>query len=318
MGLEDIGTFVEAAEAGSLTGAARTLGVPKSTVSRRIARLEEELGLELIRRSSRTFHLTEAGEALFRRSAPALRDIAEAKHLLQDAGTEPAGDLRVTAPIDIGSAPPFVHFCVAFHVAYPKVRLSVDLTDRFVDIVAEGFDLAFRLHVQPLEDRTSLKVRHLGPLTIGLYASPAYLARAGRPLDPGALVEHDVVGVQRMGTDERFPLRRIGDTEVTPFAVRASLLTNSMTFVPSAVEAGAGIGLVPDMIARGLVANGTLVRVLDDWEVPPATLSLLWPVSRLLSPRLRAFLDFVASESPLPGCGATHGSKEGSPTPSGS
>ncbi len=206
MGLEDIGTFVEVAERGSLSAAARELGVPKSTVSRRIARLERELGQELIRRSSRAFRLTEAGDALYRRSAPAIRDLAEATRAVSDAGSEPRGDLRVTAPIDLGTATRFVEFLIAFHDARPQVRLSIDLTDRYVDLAAEGYDLAFRVHSHALEDRATLKMRRIGPFTVGLYASPRYLDRAGRPAHPSELVDHATVGVLVMGASERWLL----------------------------------------------------------------------------------------------------------------
>jgi DNA-binding transcriptional LysR family regulator len=298
MGLEDIGTFVEAAERGSLTAAARELGVPKSTVSRRIARLERELGQELIRRSSRTFRLTEAGEALFRQSAPAIRDLAEATRAVAEAGSEPQGDLRITAPLDLGSAPPFVALLTEFRVSWPKVRLVVELTDRYVDLVAEGYDLAFRIHSHALEDRSSLKMRRVGPFTVGLYASPRYLDRAGRPAHPRDLQGHEMVGFVRIG----MPWTLIGkDGERESVTVEPSLLTASMSFVPAALEAGAGIGFVANFIAQASVARGALERVLPEWESPGATLSIVWPASRQTSPRLRAFLDYTAKHLPS-GC----------------
>jgi DNA-binding transcriptional LysR family regulator len=301
VGLDDIRTFVIAARRGSLSGAARDLGVPKSTVSRRIARLEDELGQELIRRSSRTFRMTEAGEALFARSAPAIHDLDEATAIVRGAGPEPAGDLRITAPVDVGSSPAFVRFCVAFRDAYPKIKLTVDLTDRYVDVVAEGYDLAFRIHARPLESRTTLKARKLGPLAIGIYASPAYLKRRGRPTHPSELLDHDVIGVVRPEGGERWLLRR-NDEKPVWFEVRPSLLTSSMPFLPSAVEAGAGLGLVADLVMAPLVDAGTVERVLPEWEVPPATFSLVWPASRVEVPRLRALLDFIAAD--FPKCGS--------------
>jgi DNA-binding transcriptional LysR family regulator len=301
MGLEDIGTFVEAVERGSLTAAARELGVPKSTVSRRIARLEKDLGHELIRRSSRTFRLTEVGEAFYRRSAPAIKDLAEATQTIADVGSEPEGDLRITAPIDLGSSPSLVAHLVAFRAAYPKVRLVIDLSDRFVDVAAEGFDVALRIHQAPLEDRTTLKVRRVGPFTVGLYASPAYLDRVGRPTHPSELARHEVVGISRLGTDERWMLRR-AQSKPMPFAVRASLVTTNMSFVPAALEAGAGIGLVANFIAQPALARGSLERVLPEWEVPAASLSIVWPETRHASSRLRAFLDFTAEHLKPPGC----------------
>ena len=300
MGLEDIGTFVEAAERGSLSSAARELGVPKSTVSRRIARLERELGQELIRRSSRTFKLTEAGDALYRQSAPAIRDLAEATRAVTEAGSEPQGDLKITAPVDLGSAPRFASLLVAFRSAWPKVRLVVDLTDRYVDLVAEGYDLAFRIHSHALEDRASLKVRRVGPFNGGAYASPRYLDRAGRPSRPSDLVDHDMVGFVRVGSSLTFT-HTDGTRETVAF--EPSLLTANMSFVPIALEAEAGIGGVANFIARAAVERGALERVLPDWDVQPgATLSLVWPSSRQTSRRLRAFLDFTAERMPSGSC----------------
>jgi DNA-binding transcriptional LysR family regulator len=293
MGLEDIGTFVQAAERGSLTAAARELKVPKSTVSRRIARLERELGQELIRRSSRTFRLTEAGEALYRQSAPAIRDLAEATRAVSEAGSEPHGDLRVTAPIDLGSAPRFAALLVAFSSAWPKVRLVVDLTDRYVDLVAEGYDLAFRIHSHALEDRSSLKTRRVGPFGGGLYASPRYLDRAGRPSRPSDLVGHQIVGFVPIGPSMTLT-HEDGTRETVAF--EPTLLTNDMSFVPAALEAEAGIGGLASFIARSAVERGALERVLPEWGMITATLSLVWPASRQTSPRLRAFLDYTAEQ----------------------
>jgi DNA-binding transcriptional LysR family regulator len=299
MGLEDIGTFVEAAERGSLSAAARELGVPKSTISRRIARLERELGQELIRRSARTFKLTEAGDALYRQSAPAIRDLAEATRAVSEAGTEPQGDLKITAPLDLGSAPRFAALLVAFRNAWPKVRVVVDLTDRYVDLVAEGYDAAFRIHSHALEDRASLKVRRVGPFSGGPYASPAYLDRAGRPSQPSDLARHDMVGFVPIGKSFTFT-HTDGRRETVAF--EPALLTTNMSFVPIALEAGAGIGCVANFIARAAVERGALERVLPDWDVmQSAMLSLVWPGSRQTSRRLRAFLDFTAEQMPA-GC----------------
>ena len=292
MGLEDIGTFVEAAERGSLSAAARELGVPKSTVSRRIARLERELGQELIRRSSRTFKLTEAGDALYRQSAPAIRDLTEATRAVSEAGSEPQGDLKITAPLDLGSAPRFASMLVAFKSAWPKVRPVVDLTDRYVDLVAEGYDLAFRIHSYALDDRSSLKLRRNGPFNGGAYASPRYLDRAGRPSTPADLANHQIVGFSRVGNSFPFIHTKNGTRETVTF--EPSLVTSNMSFVPIALEAEAGISFVANFIAQSSLERGDLERVLPEWEIPAATLSLVWPSSRQTSRRLRAFLDFTA------------------------
>lgn len=304
MSLEAIGTFVVAAERGSLSAAARALGVPKSTVSRRIVRLEAELGVELVRRTSRTFRLSEAGEVLYRRSAPAVRDLEEAARSACDAAAQPTGELRLAAPLDLGAAYPFASLVSNFTQAYPQVRVSVDLADRFVDLAAEGYDLAIRVHARPLDDRAGLRVRRLGRAGCGLYASPAYLERHGTPQHPAELVHHRTVSVSRAEAAAGWPLVAPGATEPEIVPIRPHLLASSIGFVPAALVADAGIGFVFDLLVRDHLAAGRLVRVLPDWPPPSPTMSVVWPASRHTAPRVRAFLDFLGSHERTLSCSA--------------
>lgn len=296
--LEDLASFVGAVEKGSLTGAAKALGVPKSTISRRLARLEEALGQQLVLRTSRAFRLTEAGDALYRRSAPALLDLDLALEATRDAAAEPAGPLRVTAPVDLGSSAPFAAAMVRFAASWPKLRLTVDLSDRLVDLVAEGVDVACRLHTSPLEDRASLKVRRLRELEMGLFASRDYLAAAGRPRRQADLGAHALVRVERPGGTGPWPLmaqlpsRSKAENAVGGDTGRRGVVTTSMSFAAAAVEAGAGIGLLPLLVADGLSG---VEPVLPGLVTTAPTLSLVWPASRQLSPRVRAFVDFMAA-----------------------
>lgn len=293
MALEDLASFVAAADKGSLTGAARALGVPKSTISRRLARLEEELGQQLVQRSSRAFRLTETGEALYRRSAPALLDLGEALDATRDAGTELSGDLRVTAPVDLGSSPPFASAMVQFAAAWPRLRLTVELADRLVDLVAEGVDVACRLHTGPLDDRASLKARKLRRIEMGLFATKAYLDRAGRPGQVGDLGGHQLVRIERPGGASPWPMLK-GLEALDAREVRVpGVTTTSMSFAAAAVASGAGIGLLPLLVAGALPCE--IERVLPDLDVPSPTLSLVWPASRQLSPRVRTFVDFMVA-----------------------
>jgi DNA-binding transcriptional LysR family regulator len=297
MGLEEIGTFIEAVDRGSLTAAGNALGVPKSTVGRRIARLEAELGQELLRRTSRTFALTAAGEALYQRAAPAVRDLTEAARFAREDDAALVGELKVTVTVDLGSSLPFVRLCARFHELHPGVRLTVDLSDRMVDLVAEGVDVAFRVHGGPLPDRALLRARRVGPFRFAMYASPAYLARRDAPEHPGALVNHACIGMSFF--DQGWPLAHAGGpAEIFP--IGPGLRGSGTGFHPTAVTVGAGIGLLPACIGEELVASGLAERVLPGWESPAATLSLVWPVSRVSSRRLRAFLDHVLAGGLLP------------------
>jgi DNA-binding transcriptional LysR family regulator len=288
LSLEDLAAFVAAAERGSLTAAARALGVPKSTVSRRVARLEEALGQPLVHRTARSFRLTEAGDALLRRSAPALADLRDALRQSQDAASGPSGDLRISVPIDLAGSRRFCSMIVSFGTAWPSIRLTVDATDRMVDLANEGFDAAVRLHTRPLDSRASVMARRLEPAQMGLFASTGYLARRGRPSTVAELVDHDLIRIDRAGAPwgllDRVP-------SLDPRAVgRRGLSTTTLSFGAAAAVAGAGIAVLPSFVADALP---DIERVLPEVALPPLSMSVVWPESRRQSSRLRAFLDTV-------------------------
>lgn len=293
MGLAEVGAFVEAASRGSVSAAARALGVPKSTVSRRIRRLEAELGHALVEHGARRLRLTDAGEVLYRRSASAVRDLDDAARSIKRGLFEPAGELRITAPRDIGASPPLVQLFVGFREAHPQVRLTVDLSDRLVDILGDGFDFAIRLHAAPLEPLTNVRVRRLGAVEGALYAGRGYVERAGRPENPSDLRHHRCLVTTEGGADPVWTLRRYGHG-TREVRVEPGVVTNSMTFVRGAVLADAGIGALPEFVGAELVARGEAERVLPGWSLPAGTLSLLWPARRHQVPRLRAYLDHLA------------------------
>lgn len=297
MGLIELETFIRVAETGSLTAAARLLGVPTSTVSRRVARLEEDLGQQLVLRTARSLRLTDAGVAVHERCAQPLRDIEEVERAVRDHDAEPHGDLRVTAPADLGSTEPFVRVITEFRAAWPHVRVLVDLTDRVVDLVAERVDVAVRAHVTPLADRSSLMTRRVGSLVSGLFASRAYLDARGLPATPAALRDHACVATNRGRASRTWSLLPRGGGPGVDVAIDPVILVNDMNFVRHAVEGGAGIGMLPD-----LYAGSTLVRVLPDWVFPAGHLSLVWPAGRALSPRVRKFIDFMPRLFTQPGC----------------
>lgn len=294
MGLAEVGAFVEAASRGSVTAAARVLGVPKSTVSRRIRRLEAELGHALVEHGARRLRLTDAGELLYRRSASAVRDLDEAARSVRQGAFEHAGELRITAPRDIGASSSLVQLFVGFREAHPQLRLTVDLSDRLVDVLTEGFDFAIRLHAAPLEPLTNVRVRRLGVVEGALYASRRYLERAGRPDAPPDLKHHRCLVTTQDRAGPVWPLRRAGHGTVE-VRVDPCVATNSMTFVRAAVVAEAGIGALPEFVGAELVLAGDVERVLPGWTLPAGTLSLLWPARRHQVPRLRAYLDHLAS-----------------------
>jgi DNA-binding transcriptional LysR family regulator len=292
MGLDELATFVEVIERGTLAGAARALGLPKSTVSRRLTRLEDELGQPLLVRHSRLLRVTEAGEALYQRSVAAVRDLQEAsRHVRQGAGAL-RGLLRITVPQDLGTSIAFAEMFAGFQRMYPEVELFVDVTDRAVDLLAEGYDFAFRGHPRPLPSTSALMIQRVGALAIGLYASPAYLDEHGRPGDPDDLGNHRFAVPATM-RPEHARLTHAATGRTVELSLPAALRTTSIGFLPAAAAGGVGIAVVLARNAEPLVAAGKLERVLPDWALPGGTLSLLWPATRIASPRRRAFLDYI-------------------------
>lgn len=299
MSLASIETFVRVAETGSLSATARALGVPTSTVSRRITRLEEELGETLLLRTARALRLTDAGAAVYQRCAGPLREIEEVARAVRDHDAEPAGELRLTAPPDIGNSEMFVRLLQGYRERWPRVLVSVELTERVVDLVGERFDVALRAHLAPLPDRTSLVARRIATMEGGLFASPAWVAAHGVVEHPSALAALPLVAHERAG-GRRWTLRR-GEEELT-VPVHPQVRANDLHFVRRMLVLGAGVGLLPV-----LLAGPELVRVLPEWATPAGTLSLVWPAGRALAPRVRRFIDHVAEVAAGTTCKGEHG-----------
>jgi DNA-binding transcriptional LysR family regulator len=281
MNLNDLDTFLVVAELGTFSRAAQRLNVPKSTVSRRVARLEASLGVALLVRSARSFALSDDGRALYDRCAPAMRDIADVARDLVDSTASPRGRLRVTSSIDFGTTTYLAELVTAYGCRYPDVHVALESTNRMVDLMEEGLDIGFRTHVAPLASRDDLMARRLGAVTFGLFASETYLADAGVPADRAALGGHRIVSH--------------GAATVAGQPDDPDLTADDYRPVAALLAAGAGIGVLPDFVAAPHTAQGTLVRVLPDLSLPAATLSLVWLRSRHLAPRVRAFIDLAVA-----------------------
>jgi DNA-binding transcriptional LysR family regulator len=279
--------FAAVAHAGGFTRAAARLSLPKSTVSRGVARLEEGLGQQLLYRTTRQVKLTPAGAALFERAAPHLVALQQAVGTLPAPQTQPSGVLRLTAPNDLGTSF-LAELSVRFCGRYPAVRLEVELTGRKVDLVAEGFDLALRAGVGRLSDST-LVARKVSPFESQLFASPAYLARRGLPRAPRDLAAHEHVSFRNV----REPLRLYGPggTAVLDFPPR--MVADDFSFVREVLRSGGGVGALPSFLAREDLALGTLVRVLPRHSVMQGALYIVHPAARHVPRSVSAFRDFV-------------------------
>lgn len=297
MNLIELQTFILVASAGTMKEAASRLGVPTSTVSRRVARLEDELGVELLRRAHRSFALTEQGQQLFVRSAPLLDELDSVAAAVVERDSEPRGLLRVTAPQDLGTTPFVSELFARFMVRWPQVQLHVELTTRMISLAEEGYDAALRPHMsKAIPGEASLRGRRLGRHAISFYASCAYLSAQGAPTSPGELSEHRTLGMATQFSSGPGDLTlRHADQGVADTSVVWSpdFRSNDFALLAAMTRAGAGICALPSFLARPMVRDGLISPVLPQWHLNTGSITLLWPHRRHLPARLRVFLDFV-------------------------
>jgi DNA-binding transcriptional LysR family regulator len=280
MELDGIAIFVKVVQAGSFSRAARLLGVPNTTVSAKVARLEKRLGVTLIQRTTRKLHITPAGRAYFERCAPALESIQSAEAQMTLAAPEPAGVLRITAPGDVahGLLPPIVS---RFLERYPRAKVEIMVANRVVDLVAEGVHLAIR--AAPLADST-LVARKFMPFSGGLWASAAYLKRKGTPQSPKDLAEHDGLLFARSFAQPP----TLGDGRAkNGLEIRARIAADDLETLRTFALRGKGIATLTDYLGR----EAGLVQVLPEWSWMAGALSFVYPGQRFVPANVRAFID---------------------------
>ncbi|WP_010322799.1 LysR family transcriptional regulator [Marinobacterium stanieri] len=285
MNLNDLNLFIRVVETGSFTAAADSLDVQKSTISRRIAQLEDTLGIRLIQRTTRKLKLTPEGEELFSRAQPLVDDLAAVQDDISASKTELRGRLRLTMPTEIGV---FMmnEVISSFMLAYPRIEVDVELSTRTVDLIEEGVDLTLRLGPLP---NSSLIARHVGGLRRGLFATPEYIEQHGTPNSPADLAQHACITLQRPFDHLRF----INWNNQEPVTMGGRLRTNSLSFVREMILQHMGIGRLPDVFCNELVESGRVVRVLDDFKLEALEINALYASRRNLNPRVGAFLDHM-------------------------
>jgi DNA-binding transcriptional LysR family regulator len=301
MDLNLLAVFEAVARTSSFSTAARELGIPRSSASRAIARLEDRLRVQLLFRTTRRVSLSPAGTVLYDRLSPLLRAVKASVGELPETEEAPSGTLRVTAPVDLGVL--FLAEVVTrYTTRYPAVSVDLHLTGRVVDLVGEGFDVALRAATR-LADST-LVVRRAAPIVLHLYASPLYLARRGTPRGEQELDAHDWV-VFRGGPEKlRAPAPRREPQ-------RARVVCDDLLFVRDAVRAGAGLGFLPTFVADPDRVVGTLVRVLPRLERPAGSLYIVTPPAKHVPRKVAAFRELVVEL--LEGAQATRRGYAGAP-----
>lgn len=285
----DLLLFARVVEAASFSRASERLGLPKSTLSRRITELENRLGERLLQRTTRKLSLTEFGAHILEHAQQISAEVEAATLLAQSRQVEPSGTLRVSMPGDLANlmlAPMLARFVAL----YPRVDLQIDLTPRRVDLVAENFDLAVRAGV--LQDDATLVARRVWFYSPGLYASPAYLARAGTPQTPEELAGHHTLRVlMRQGNAAEWNLRN-GDKTFCSKAEHCTAI-NSPELLTRLAMADRGIVAAGNLFTAPSEDRGELVRVLPEWYLEPITVWAVYPSRRLLPSRTRVFLDML-------------------------
>jgi DNA-binding transcriptional LysR family regulator len=288
---DDMTVFVRAVDVGSFAGAAQQLGIAKSIVSRRILSLESRLGTSMFHRSTRRLSLTETGLAYYERARRILADVAEAEDVASQLHGELKGRLKVALPMSFG----YRHLSPVvtdFLRAHPQVDIELDLNDRRVDLISEGFDIAVRIGSLP---DSSIISRTLAPCRHVVCASPAYLATHGKPQTPAELASEDHLCLAYNNRPRAEQWRFLIDGIWTAVPVKARYIhSNNGDILCEAAIAGLGIVVLPTFIVNDAVATGALEVLLAGYEVASPSILAVWPPSRHVSGKVRAFVDLLA------------------------
>jgi len=281
--LDGMVVFASIVEHGGVTAAARALRLPKSNVSRRLAQLEDRLGVRLLERTTRKTHLTEIGGIYYQHCRRIVEEAEHADLSIAQSLEVPRGTLRVSTSVTVGQhliAP----LLPGFIKAYPEVRMSLQLSNRRVDLVEEGYDLAIR--VGKLED-SSLISRSLGGSALGVYGAEEYLEAHRSPKSPAALAKLDCLVMSHAETEHIWHLT--GPAGMKHVEVEPRAIVNDFAILEQMVLEGLGVALLPNYLAR----SPKLIRVLPKWSVPSIELHAIYPSHRGATPKMRAFLDWL-------------------------
>lgn len=288
----DLLIFARVAELGSFSQAAEKMGLPKSTVSRRMAALEQRLGERLLLRTTRRQTITEFGLLLLEHARQVVSEVDAVLALSEHRQSAPSGRLRVSMPSDFANLF-LADTLAAFVVKYPGISLELDLSQRRVDLLGEGFDVAIR--IGDLPDDSTLAARRLSELSTGLYASVRYLDEFGYPEIPEDLLHHNTAGLLgRNGEPVKWVL--INGEAKWEGVPRGRVIANSPELLISMIRAGAGIAAVPDQFALADVNKGLLLRVLPDWCLPSDMVSAVFPGRKLMPAKTRVFIDMLQAK----------------------
>lgn len=292
--LNDLFYFAAVVDHGGFAAAERALGIPKSRLSRRITQLENELGVRLLQRSTRRFAVTDVGQSVHRHAQSMLAEAQAAREVVDRLSAEPRGVVRVSVPVSLAQQQ-MPALLPEFLARYPQVRVHMHVSNRRVDVINEGFDLAIRVR-NKLDDDGSLVMRSFGQIQELLVASPKYLDRAGRPKDPEQLLEHVSLSMSEDEARQRWELQRDGEVRRIDLKPRVSGFDFPMLM--ALAKQGLGITMLPETLCADAVRNGELEVVLPEWRLPQGIAHVVFASRRGMLPAVRGFIDFLADKMP--------------------
>jgi LysR family transcriptional regulator for bpeEF and oprC len=293
MNLIDLQTFVLVAEMGTITAAASKMNMPKSTISRRIKKLEEELGISLLHRASRKTVLTSDGQVLFQRVASAMEELNNAGRFLKERSSEPTGTLRISTTYSYGRRPSVVRCIAEFKEKYPKVQIELILNDRVIKLEEDNIDVAFRLHTHRLPGGSHLMTRKLHDFILGIYASPEYLSTMGAPKSTQELLKHRIISNPQISFEKEdwFHIQKLSKEQIN--FPKPHLIVNDRQTIVEFALASVGLIIEEEQSIEKYIATGQLIRILPDYEQKIAKSSIVWINNKHMSQKIRAFIDYA-------------------------
>jgi DNA-binding transcriptional LysR family regulator len=286
MDFNETAVFVKVVQAGSFSAAARQLGLPTSTISTRVSRLERRLGITLLQRTTRRLNLTESGTVYYQHASLGLGYMLEAEAAVDEARQQPQGKLKITAPADLGDQL-LAGLIERTQAEFPALELELLLTDRYIDLVADGVDVAIR--TGELRD-SSLVAKSLGTIRWALFASPDYLKQAEPIENPQDLHAHRCIQFTPLGRDA-WDLSNHNNSISIP--IQGRTMANNIGVVKSMTLNGLGVALLPTFICKASLDRGKLSTVLPKWQGKADPVHLVYPKQRFMPPKLRAFIDLA-------------------------
>ena len=293
--LNDLQFFASVVEHGGYAAAERALGIPKSRLSRRIAQLEADLGVRLLQRSTRKFAVTEVGQDVYRHAQSMIAEAQAAREAVDRVSAVPRGTVRVSCPVTLAQrmvAPLLPEFLAG----HPEVRVQLVVSNRRVDVISEGIDIALRVRNR-LDEDGELVIRRFGETAELLVASPGYLAKHGRPSHPSELSQHATLSYSEDEMQQRWTLNG-PDGAVERVELRPVLMSSDFTVLLAAAKAGQGIALIPETVCADAVRDGELKLVFRDWKLPWGIAHAVYPSRRGVLPAVRALIEFFAEKLP--------------------